>query len=300
MSTFASEMKKYLTTVLLLLCASLIYPQIERYAPAWFGPNAFPVPELSEATIVSTTTFDITADYYFGFGDKTKNGYFRVEIPLYKEKVALKIWSAFGEHFDLTQETANQRNIPIEREIKGNANSDIYVQTKIRLNKESRFYPSVILNSTLKTSSGTKNLSKRYYNTSGYYFDVEAGKSFYIKSAVANELRWVATLGFLCWETDNYTQNDAPMYGTKLIISNNKIDWENGIRGYTGWMSSHPAYGADYGDKPVVGFTKLTFKGEKNKYYIQYQYGMRDFPYHQLRAGIQFTSKKLTPVYKND
>lgn len=297
MSTFAAHMKKSILCSLLIVSSSILFAQIDRYSTAWFGPNAFPVPELSNAVLPATTTFDITADYYFGFGDKTKNGYFGVEIPLYSEKVSFKLWSAFLEHYEVNTETAELRNIQPDK-VKGKANSDIYIQTRIRLHRETDRFPSLILNSTLKTSSGTENLAKRYYNTSGYYFDVEAGKSFRVSTTLIDELRIVANLGFLCWETDNYTQNDAPMYGTKLAIKKNKVEWEGGIRGYSGWMSSHPNYGADYGDRPVVCFTRLGFKSEKINYYIQYQYGMRDFPYHQVRVGIRFESKKLTPEYK--
>lgn len=295
--TFVVDMKRILVSSLILNIVVFVYPQLERYSTAWFGPNAFPVPELSDATIPVSTTFDITADYYFGFGDKTKNGYFRIEIPLLSEKVAFKLWSGFLEKYELSPELAALRAVETNQ-IKGKANSDIYVQTRILLKKETALWPSLILNSTLKTTSGTANFAKRYYNTSGYYFDIEAGKSFQLTTFFSDYIRFAGTAGFLCWETDNYTQNEGPMYGLKIKTGKNKLDWEAGIRGYTGWMSSHPAYGADYGDRPVVGFTKLVYTTKKLNYYIQYQQGFRDFPYHQLRLGIQFTSKKLTPTYK--
>ena len=291
-------MKKTILISSIILFAEFLNSQQIRYAPAWYGPNAFPVPELSNATIVSHTTFDITADYYFGFGDQTKNGYFRVEIPLLSEKVSFKVWSGFMEHFDIKPETATLRNITADREIKGKANSDLYIQTRIRLHKENEYMPSIILNSTLKTSSGTKNLSRRYYNTSGYYFDIEAGKSFEVNTKLIDEFRIAGTLGFLCWEADNFTQNDAPMYGFKFNLKKDKIEWESGLRGYTGWMSNHPVYGENYGDKPLVSFTKLSIQTRLLQYNIQYQYGIRDYPYHQIRLGIQFKSKKLTPHFK--
>lgn len=291
-------MKKIILSYALVLIPFLSFTQQIRYSPAWYGPNAFPVPEHSDASIVSQTTLDITADYYFGFGDNTKNGYFRIEIPLLSEKVSFKVWSGFLEHFEISEELAKLRNIDPEREIIGKANSDVYVQTRIRLLKEDNFNPSLILNSTLKSSSGTKNLSRRYYNSSGYYFDIEAGKSISLRTKLVDELRVVGTLGFLCWETDNFTQNDAPMYGLKIKLKKEKIEWESGIRGYSGWMSNHSDYGSDYGDKPIVGYTKLSFQPNRVQYNIQYQYGIRDYPYHQIRLGIQFTSKKLTPQFK--
>jgi hypothetical protein len=290
-------MKRILASSLIVLIVVSAHAQIQRYSTAWFGPNAFPVPELTDALIPASTTFDITADYYFGFGDQTKNGYFRIEIPLLSEKIAFKLWSGFLENYELTPELAAIRGVESDKRT-GKANSDIYVQTRILLKKETGLWPSIILNSTLKTTSGTENFAKRYYNTSGYYFDIEAGKSFRVNSAISDYVRLAGTLGFLCWETDNFTQNEGPMYGFKLKTGKNKFNYEIGLRGYSGWMSSHSAYGSNYGDKPVAGFTKLTFLTQHLNYYIQYQQGFRDYPYHQVRMGIQFSSKKLTPNYK--
>lgn len=297
MCTFAADMKRILVSSLIVIFVVSVEAQIQRYSTAWFGPNAFPVPELTDATIPATTTFDITADYYFGFGDQTKNGYFRIEIPLLSEKIAFKLWSGFLEHYELTPELAEIRGVEQDKK-SGKANSDIYVQTRILIKKETEFWPSILLNSTLKTTSGTENFAKRYYNTSGYYFDVEAGKSFRLNSAISDYIRFSGTLGFLCWETDNYTQNEGPMYGLKIKSAKNKLNYELGLRGYNGWMSGHPAYGSNYGDTPLVGFTKLSYHTQLLNYYIQYQQGFRDYPYHQVRVGIQFSSKKLTPTYK--
>ena len=270
--------------------------QYERYSPSWFGPNAHPIPELTDATISKLTTFDLTTDLYFGYGDRTLSSYLRIEVPLLSERVSVKVWTSLIEHYTVDKQLAFERAMTANV-YSGFATGDIYVQTKIRILKEKDYIPNLILNSTLKTSSGTGVYEKRYFNTTGYYFDIEAGKSFALKTAVTDEIRWVGTLGFMCWETINYTQNDAPMYGVKLQLKKNKIEWEGGIRGYNGWMYKHPAFGPDFGDRPKAAFTKLTINSSKSRYYVQYQNGLRDFPYHQIRAGIQFYSNKLTPKY---
>lgn len=290
----------------LLLCLyftvyaiTTVAQQFERYSPSWFGPNAHPVPELTDAKISRFTRFETSLDSYFGYGDQTQNSYFRIEIPLVSEKVGLKIWTNAIEHYKVDSALAYTRAMTVNH-YTGFATGDFYVQTKIRILKESKSVPNLILNYTLKTASGTGVYEKRHFNTTGYYFDIEAGKSYALNSRIADEVRWVGTLGFMCWETINYTQNDAPMYGLKIMLTKNKTEWEGGIRGYSGWMYKHPDFGSDFGDRPVVLFTKINLKTDKIKYYLQYQYGLRDFPYHQLRVGLQFESKKLTPHYKND
>ena len=68
-----------------------INAQTVKYAPAWFGPNANPVPEFTDGRIPAKTTVSLMGDYYFGYGDETKNGYFKIEIPLVSERVSFKI-----------------------------------------------------------------------------------------------------------------------------------------------------------------------------------------------------------------
>lgn len=272
------------------------FAQEVKYAPAWFGPNANPVPEFTDATIVEKTTIDLMADYYFGYGDETKNGYFKIDIPLLPGRVSFKIWSTFFEHYQVTDE------ISLARDMNGNtigkANGDFYVQTRISLLKEDVRKPALILNTTIKTASGTNFIGRRYFDTPGYYFDVEAGKSLFINNKFLNEIRFVGNLGFLCWETTNSTQNDAPIYGGKIIIGNQQWKLENTLSGYYGWMHTHPRYGNDYGDAPLVYATKFTYKLNKIDYFAQYQYGIKDFPYHQIRLGASFSIDKLTPDYK--
>lgn len=272
-----------------------INAQTVKYAPAWFGPNANPVPEFTDGRIPAKTTISLMGDYYFGYGDETKNGYFKIEIPLVAERVSFKIWSTVFEHYKVTPELSDYRQM--NGNLSGKSNGDFYVQTRISLLKEKKYAPAIILNSTLKTASGTNFNERRYFDTPGYYFDVEFAKSVYTKWKFINELRAVGNLGFLCWETTGSRQNDAPMYGVKIIAGNQNWKLDNTLSGYWGWMHTSATYGADYGDAPLVYAAKLTIMRSKMDYFAQYQYGINDFPYHQLRLGISFPIEKLTPKF---
>lgn len=278
----------------ILFCTVLTINAQVKYAPAWFGPNANPVPEFTDARIPAKTTISLMGDYYVGFGDETKNGYFKIEIPLLPERVSFKIWNTAFERFTVTDDVKNARGMT---QNKGKASGDFYVQTRISILKEKKYAPAIILNSTLKTASGTNFTQRRYFDTPGYYFDVEIAKSVYTKGTFINEIRAVGNLGFLCWETTGSRQNDAPMYGAKLIVGNDKWKLDNTLSGYWGWMHTHPAYGVDYGDAPLVYATKFTILAGYMDYFAQYQYGIKDFPYHQVRVGISFPIEKLTPKY---
>ena len=285
--------------ILLILISSLqtLYGQDAKYGTAWFGPNANPVPEFTDARIPAHTRLSMMGDAYFGYGDETQNGYFKLEIPLVPERVSFKIWSTILENYQVTDALSAKRGMKNGNTI-GKANGDLYVQTRISLLKETKNAPAIILNSTLKTASGTNFLERRYFDTPGYYFDVEIGKSIHTKGKFINEIRGVINGGFMCWETTNSRQNDAPMYGGKIIIGNAKWKMENSVSGYWGWMHTSQYYGADYGDAPMVVASKISILRKEIDYFAQYQYGINDFPYQQMRVGVSVPIEKLTPKYK--
>ena len=289
-------MKKNCLFLFVILSLQSIYSQT-RYSTAWFGPNANPVPEFTDATIPAKTTITLTGDYYFGHGDQTENGYAKIEFPLIPERVSFKVWSTILEHYQVTNQLSAERGML--GNTSGKANGDLYFQTRILLLKEKDNTPDIILNTTLKTASGTFQQYRRYFNTPGYYFDAEIGKSIHTKSSFISEIRAVANVGFMCWETERQsTQDDAPMYGGKIIIGNDHWKLENTLSGYWGWMHTNVGYGSDYGDAPMVYATKITKLTKNINYFAQYQYGIKDFPYHQFRLGVSFTIDKLTPKYK--
>jgi len=289
-------MKKYILILIIFSTLQSVFAQV-KYSTAWFGPNANPVPEFSDARIPTKTTISLMGDYYFGFGDQTKNGYFKIEIPLLSERVSLKVWTSLFENYKVTDLVSSQRNMA-SGNTSGKASGDFYVQTRMLILKEKKYAPNIILNSTLKSASGTNFNERRYFDTPGYYFDVEIGKSIYTKRKFISEIRGVANLGFLCWETTNSTQNDAPMYGGKIIVGNKNWKLENTLSGYWGWMHSNRHYSADYGDAPLVYAAKFSVMKGYMDYFAQYQYGIKDFPYHQIRVGISFPVEVLTPKYK--
>ena len=289
-------MKKNCLFLFVILSLQSIYSQT-RYSTAWFGPNANPVPEFTDATIPAKTTITLTCDYYSGHGDQTENGYAKIEFPLIPERVSFKVWSTILEHYQVTNHLSAERGML--GNTSGKANGDLYFQTRILLLKEKDNTPDIILNTTLKTASGTFQQYRRYFNTPGYYFDAEIGKSIHTKSSFISEIRAVANVGFMCWETERQsTQDDAPMYGGKIIIGNEHWKLENTLSGYWGWMHTNVGYGSDYGDAPMVYATKITKLTKNINYFAQYQYGIKDFPYHQFRLGVSFTIDKLTPKYK--
>lgn len=280
---------KYICTIYLLICfIHDVCSQTVNYSPAYFGPNAFPVPEFSDATIPQESILRLSGNQFFGFGDITTSFDLRIEIPLLPEFVSFKIWYTGFETWEVTQEIYDHRNMMGDT-LRGITWGEFYVQTQILLLKESKRRPSIILNSTLKAAAGTDFEQRRHYDTPGYYINVEIGKSFLPRHRFLYEVRTVANMGFLVWQTTGSNQNDAYIYGGKIILRNRLFDFQNMLSGYYGYMNN--------GDAPLVFSSGLTFKQPKFNIFVQYQYGINDFPYHHIQTGLALKLSTLTPKY---
>ena len=289
-------MKAVLTIAFLVMVFEALTAQTVKYSTAWFGPNANPVPEFTDACIPQYSTITLSSDYYFGFGDQTTNLNARLEIPLLPERISFVIWLTCLERYSVTPEVNADRGMP-EGVFEGNAAGDFYVQTRITILKNKAIMPDIILNSTIKTASGTNFPERRYFDTPGYFFNLEIAKSLSTGMKFINEVRFVSNIGFLCWQTDSSMQDDAWLYGLKTIAGNNRWNLECSLSGYHGWMHTSPAYGPDYGDAPVVFATRLNLFKWTSSFFTQYQVGLNDFPFHQLRLGVSISMEKLTPRY---
>ncbi|KQR93701.1 hypothetical protein ASG01_07445 [Chryseobacterium sp. Leaf180] len=270
--------------------------QLIHHTTNYFGPNANPVPEFTGAAIPKETQLEIMGDYYFGFGDQTISNFVRAEIPLVPEKVSVKFWKTTIENYSVTDEIVQRRAM---QKNKGVATGDFYMQTRIKVLSENEKRPAIVVNATLKTASGNAFDNRRFFDTAGYYFDVEVGKSFQLENAFLDEIRFSTDLGFFSWDvqTPNLNvQDDALMYGFKLMLRHKNIRWENTVSGYNGWIRRVE----DYGDQPLVYASKLSFDLHKIQIFGQFQYGIRYFPYNQIRIGVQIPLNKLTPNFFSD
>lgn len=257
-----------------------------NFSPAFFGPNALPVYEISDARIPKETQFRCSGNFFFGFGDHTKSLDFKVNIPLLPERVSFEATHLAVEFWKVTPEVYHYRGMTGDK-LKGIAWGEFYCQTNIWLIKERENMPSFVLSGGFKTATGTGFSQRRNYDSPGYFFTLEIGHSYYPKYPFLEEVRMVGYLGFLCWQTTTNAQNDAFTYGGKIVLRNRLFDFQNMLSGYSGWIAN--------GDTQLVYSSRLTFKRPKFTVFKEYQYGINDFPYHNVRLGCSFTLSSLTP-----
>lgn len=258
-------------------------------SPYYFGPNAFPVPDMNDGTVFDELRIEIDAEYEPGYrGDRTADIFVRANIPLFTDRANLSIWMNTVEWYRNSDRSIEEcRLAPAVDKYNirnGHTVGDAYVSVDILAIKEREKLPSLILRSVLKSASDDGWHLGRYYDSPGYFFDSTLGKSFNLGSSV--RLRTALQGGFLCWQTDNGRQNDAVMYGLLARLDVSRFFISASWSGYSGW-EHHASNGGDIAhDRPMVLRSELGYRIGNLEFGASYQYGARDYPYHRIRAGI--------------
>lgn len=267
------SVRKHILTTGLVVCSVFSYAFTPTgVASAFFGPNAFPVPDMQDGLTSSMLRVETAADGYFGF-DKSRTADFfaRLQTPLFTRWANLSVWMPVYEWYS-------------QYDGKGSGAGDVYISTDVQVlhnewfhSPDARFIPQMTVRLGMKTASGGQYERRRHFDSPGYFFDAAIGQSVSIRSV---ELRFAGSAGFLCWQTTEARQNDAVMYGLQAQLKSPffsvKAEWS----GYVGWER--------YGDAPMV--ISLRAAGHTNGFepFVQYQYGIRDYPFHQVRVGLAY------------
>jgi len=286
-------MKKLVFLFLLLPAVAMAQTTIDvsdlfvptKVAPAYFGPNAFPVPDIPEARLSGELKASLAGDLFWGQGvpfsdDLTWGPSIYLQVPLWTKRVALTVWGQAAEWWTYSPEIAAKRRlVGFPDGGKGGDSGDIYISTDFHVLREKGWRPDILLRVVLKTAMGNTFKQARYYDAPGYFFDASIGKSFYMKGFV-KEFRFVATVGFLCWQTDNGRQNDAVQFGGMGILDTKAFRFTAQVAGYTGWERD--------GDTPVVVKGTLDVPIGNFAPFATFEYGLHDYPFSHLRVGLKY------------
>lgn len=261
----------------------------------YFGPYAFPVPDLLEGQIHSGFEAELACDVVSGrIGgsgnrDWTIAPTFRLSIPLWTDRATFSLWGEFHEFYSDTPATRLARSIaPDALPLKGNDSGNLYFSLEIQALKEKEFIPSIALRASTLTATGDNSEVARHYDAPGYFFDISAGKSF--RAGKSGSIRVSATSGFVCWQIGRGTQNDALLLGAKLSYSCPKADIQLEYGQYKGrekdWAAS---LGIDSGDFPQSLKARVSLHLGSFSPFIYMQYGLQDWPFTQIRAGLTWS-----------
>ena len=259
-----------------------------KIAPAYFGPNAFPVPDMLDGRTSSELKLELYGDCFLGTttgrvaDDITSDLFAKITIPLFTPKVNLTVWMPIFEYFYTSAELNALRRLPAPYDkmaLQGYDSGDVYVSADVRILSQDRHHVDIAGRAALKTASANKFTEGRCYDAPGYFFDVAIGRGFEFGGGNHN-LRIAASVGFLCWQTDNGRQNDAVMYGAKVAYQYKKFSIDTTFGGYCGWECD--------GDRPMTLKTNFSYHIGALALQAGHQVGFMDWPYHQIRVGATY------------
>ena len=257
-----------------------------KVAPAYFGPNAFPVPDMLDGRVSSDLSAELRYDSFFCTmtdnltDDVTQDVSVKLTIPLFTPRANLVIWMPVVEHFRTTPEVCALRRLSPGAPLSGMDSGDVYVSTDISLMEQEQSGYDIAIRAALKTASGNSFSTARVYDAPGYFFDLSAGRD--ICRFPDGALRVAVSSGFLCWQTDNGRQNDAVMYGMMTSFTKGRLSADVTLGGYVGWEGD--------GDRPMTLKSHVSWSFRNFALHLAHQAGFKDWPYHQIRFGISYSA----------
>ncbi len=254
------------------------------FSPKFSGPNAMPVPEVSNGNVDYQSYLRIGGQYHTRSGDHTGNLTLYAGHTFLKNRISIDVFMVPLELYKLSDARKVERNVYFENFDQNTAIGDLYINTNIQILNEAQNKIDMATRTGIKTASSGLDNPARFIDSPGYYFDASVGKSF---TSEKIKYRPYGMLGFFAWQTNDESlrQNDALLYGVGVDITSNKWELSQTFRGYSGYH--------EIGDKPIVLKTSIKKDLGNHQLSLDYQHGLRDYLYQSIELSFQFVFKKL-------
>ena len=80
------------------------------YSPRYFGPNAFPIPEMRDGQVSERYEVDVRGEYHYYTGDKTWDIVGRALLPFFRGRAGVEINWCFKEKYKMTPAQYRAKN----------------------------------------------------------------------------------------------------------------------------------------------------------------------------------------------
>jgi len=249
--------------------------------PGYMGPNALPVPSITNGSIDSSFSVTVTGNLHFSKGDNTQNPVLYANYCLVKDLISFDASWVPYEHFSVSHDMKERRHVFSHFYYDRKAAGELHLNTNIQLLKRWREYIHLALRMGYRFPAGSGFGAARNTDAPGYYFDLSFGKP------LNPFLKWTGMLGFYAWqiEKEEYRQNDAFLFGTGLEWM--KGDWQlkGGIAGYLGYFKN-------LGDKPIVLRAGVEKRLNRTSLLLRFQQGLHDFAFTSTEFGAKYYINK--------
>jgi hypothetical protein len=248
-----------------------------QYSPRYFGPSAFPIPELRNGFSGTRWEAELRGEYHEYEGDRTKDIYARLFIPIAEGRAGLEVNYIIYEYYNMTVETVEERHAAGTCWDNG-AHGDVIVSSFYQLLKSEK-QADIMLEATLKTASGNRLADARFTDAAAYWFSVNIGRNLYKRPDDKFHIRIQGLAGFYCWMTNDmvHRQNDAFTYAAGISGALKNLTFKADMAGIYGYENN--------GDRPLQLRTGLNYKYEKNILSFRYKHGMKDALYNTFSLG---------------
>jgi hypothetical protein len=250
------------------------------YSPRYFGPNAFPIPELRSGRAPEHYELEARGEYHHYAGDRTKDIYLHALLPIVRGRAGVEIRFVALDKYKLTLETRDERNAAgVESPSNQPYNSgDVVISAYYQLWRSEKWLDAMF-SFSLKTASGGRLSDARFTDASAYWIDFAAGRDLLRSGDRAYALRLQAMAGFYCWMTNDmvHRQNDAILYGAGLTGLLRRFTISSDLSGFSGYINN--------GDRPLLWRNNLQFEYRRNVLSLRYAHGMKDSLYDTYSVG---------------
>lgn len=150
------------------------------YSPRYFGPNAFPIPEMRDGQVSERYEVEVRGEYHYYTGDKTWDIVGRALLPFFRGRAGIEVNWCFKEKYKMTPETRDER-FAVETESPIKYNGDIVISSFFQVLKSEKWVDATI-SANIKTASGGRLCDARFTDAASYWLDVNVGRNLW-KSA---------------------------------------------------------------------------------------------------------------------
>jgi hypothetical protein len=238
------------------------------YAPRYFGPNAFPLPELHSGRVGDRYEMELRGEYHHYVGDRTKDVYARLFIPFAGGRAGLEIGGVIREDYAVTDETKEERHA-VENRPPIPCYGDVIISSYYQLLKSDRLC-DIMLGCNLKTASGGRLCDARFTDAASYWLDLTAGRDLIRSADRRTFLRIQGMVGFYCWMTNDmvHRQNDATLYGAGFGAGFGNVSLTCDYSGFSGYRHA--------GDHSTALRCRFDCEYKKNILSLRFRHGMKD------------------------
>ena len=244
------------------------------YAPRYFGPNAFPSPEMYGGKLSARWAVELKGDFHRmeNGGDNTKDIYASLYIPIAKGKASVKIQGVIREFYETSEAVCDERSA-VEVKSPIPCYGDVIVNCHYQVLQSER-WADITVSANLKTASGGRVCDARFTDAVTYWFDANIGRDLWHNSEAS--IRIQGLMGFYCWMTNDmiHRQNDAFCYGLGLTGQWRSFTLSGLYQGLQGYEKE--------GDRPMALRLRLEYELKKNALTFQFKQGMKDDRYRAL------------------